>query len=467
MAHPPSLGDKGPSYARPMNDDLRAKVAADRPRLTELLGDLVRLPTVSAPGYDQVKVREAAEAIVAILDREGFENAQLLGLEAGNPAVFAEIPAPVGAPTLLLYAHYDVQPPGPAHEWSTDPFEPVEREGRLYGRGAADDKGGIVMHLGAIAAHDGRPPVGVQIFFEGEEEAGSQSLAGILDRYSSLLHPDVIVIGDGGNWSVGVPAFITSLRGIVGVSFELRTLNKAVHSGSYGGVFPDALTAMIRLLATLHDEEGNVAIPGLVSEEVGGIDVPEALARELAGCVDGLEQIGTGTIPSRIWTRPAVSILAVDAPPVSEAINQLVPVARAKVSMRTAPGQDTDEALEALKTYLEANAPWGTKLEFFHEERGDAVSLDMDTFAVEAWSAAFIEAFGNEPVRMGAGGSIPFISTFSEMYPGVPILVIGTSDPTSSYHAPNESQDLADLERAVLSEAIAFRLIAAGISVTP
>ncbi|HEU5113612.1 MAG TPA: M20/M25/M40 family metallo-hydrolase, partial [Acidimicrobiia bacterium] len=207
-----------------MNDDLRAKVAADRPRLTELLGDLVRLPTVSAPGYDQVKVREAAEAIVAILDREGFENAQLLGLEAGNPAVFAEIPAPVGAPTLLLYAHYDVQPPGPAHEWSTDPFEPVEREGRLYGRGAADDKGGIVMHLGAIAAHDGRPPVGVQIFFEGEEEAGSQSLAGILDRYSSLLHPDVIVIGDGGNWSVGVPAFITSLRGIVGVSFELRTL---------------------------------------------------------------------------------------------------------------------------------------------------------------------------------------------------------------------------------------------------
>ena len=450
-----------------MNDDLRAKVATDRPRLTELLGDLVRLPTVSAPGYDQVKVREAAEAIVAILDREGFENAQLLGLEAGNPAVFAEIPAPVGAPTLLLYAHYDVQPPGPAHEWSTDPFEPVEREGRLYGRGAADDKGGIVMHLGAIAAHDGRPPVGVQIFFEGEEEAGSQSLAGILDRYSSLLHPDVIVIGDGGNWSVGVPAFITSLRGIVGVSFELRTLNKAVHSGSYGGVFPDALTAMIRLLATLHDEEGNVAIPGLVSEEVGGIDVPEALARELAGCVDGLEQIGTGTIPSRIWTRPAVSILAVDAPPVSEAINQLVPVARAKVSMRTAPGQDTDEALEALKTYLEANAPWGTKLEFFHEERGDAVSLDMDTFAVEAWSAAFIEAFGNEPVRMGAGGSIPFISTFSEMYPGVPILVIGTSDPTSSYHAPNESQDLADLERAVLSEAIAFRLIAAGISVTP
>ncbi len=460
MADPESLRDSGRGYARVMNDDLRAIVAADLPRLTELLGDLVRLPSVSAPGYDKTKVHEAAETIVGILERAGFEDAQLLESDGGNPAVFARIPAPEGAPTLLLYAHYDVQPPGPTHEWSTDPFQPVEREGRLYGRGAADDKGGIVMHLGAVAAHEGRPPVGVQIFFEGEEEAGSQSLPGILERYSSLLAPDVIVIGDGGNWSVGVPAFITSLRGIVGFSFELRTLKEAVHSGSYGGVFPDALTAIIRLLATLHDDEGNVAIPGLVSEEVGGVDVPEQLARELAGTVDGLHQIGTGTIPSRIWTRPAVSVLALDAPPVSEAINQLVPVARAKVSLRTAPGQDTNAARDALKKHLEDHAPWGTKLEFFHEELGDATSLDMDTFAVEAWSAAFKEAFGKEPVHMGAGGSIPFISTFSEIYPGVPILVIGTSDPTSAYHAPNESQDLADLGKAVLSEAIAFRLIA-------
>ncbi len=359
MAHLASLRDKGRGYARLMNDDLRAKVAADLPRLTELLGDLVKLPSVSAPGYDKTKVHEAAETIVGMLERAGFEDAQLLESGGGNPAVFAQIPAPEGAPTLLLYAHYDVQPPGPSSEWSTDPFQPVERGGRLYGRGAADDKGGIVMHLGAVAAHDARPPVGVQIFFEGEEEAGSQSLPGILERYSSLLAPDVIVIGDGGNWSVGVPAFITSLRGIVGVSFELRTLKEAVHSGSYGGVFPDALTAIIRLLATLHDDEGNVAIPGLVSEEVGGVDVPEELARELAGCVDGLEQIGTGTIPSRIWTRPAVSVLALDAPPVSEAINQLVPVARAKVSLRTAPGQDTNRRTRSAEEAPRRERPMG------------------------------------------------------------------------------------------------------------
>jgi acetylornithine deacetylase/succinyl-diaminopimelate desuccinylase-like protein len=443
-----------------MSDDLRERVSADMPRLTQLLADLIRLPSVSAPGYEKATVRQAAETIVAMLDEAGYQGAQLLDVDGGNPAVFAEIPGPEGAPTLLLYAHYDVQPPGPATEWDTDPFEPVERDGRLYGRGSADDKGGMVMHLGAVAAHKGKPPVGVQVFFEGEEEAGSESLEAILEKYSHLLKPDVIVIGDGGNWEVGVPAFLSSLRGIVGVSFELRTLQAAVHSGQYGGVFPDALIAMVRLLATLHDDRGNVTIPGLVSGEIDGLEISEELARRLTRVVDGVEEIGTGSIPSRMWARPAISILALDAPPVSEAINQLVPVSRAKVSLRIAPGEDTMAALEALKRHLVENAPWGTKIEIFHEEHGDASSLDTDNFAVEAWSRAFTEAFGTEPVMMGAGGSIPFISTFSELYPDAPILVIGTSDPTSWYHAPNESQDLGDLEKAVLAEAVAFRLLA-------
>jgi acetylornithine deacetylase/succinyl-diaminopimelate desuccinylase-like protein len=443
-----------------MSDELRVRVAADMPRLTELLGDLVRLPSVSAPGYDRAAVVDAAVTIVGMLEAAGFQNAQLLEVDGGNPAVFAEIPAPERAPTLLLYAHYDVQPPGPADDWVTGPFQPAERDGRLYGRGASDDKAGIVMHLGAVAAHDTRPPVGVQLFFEGEEEAGSQSLPAILDKYSHLLKPDVIVIGDGGNWSVGVPAFLTSLRGIVGFTIELRTLQAPVHSGQYGGVYPDALIAMARLLATLHDDEGNVAVPGLVSEEVSGLEVPEDLARQLTGALDGIEQIGTGSIPSRLWTRPAISVLALDAPPVAEAINQLVPVARAKVSLRTAPGQDTADAARALKEHLVANAPWGTRVEFIHEEFGDASTIGSDNFAVEAWTTAFTEAFGVEPVAMGAGGSIPFIATFAELYPEAPILVIGAGDPTSAYHAPNESQHLGDLEKAILSEAIAFELLA-------
>ncbi|HEY7468215.1 MAG TPA: M20/M25/M40 family metallo-hydrolase [Acidimicrobiia bacterium] len=443
-----------------MSDDLRAAVAAEMPRLQDLLADLVRLRSVSAPGYDKGVVRAAAERIAGMLEEMGYQGTQLLEADGGNPAIFAEIPAPEGAPTLLLYAHYDVQPPGPEAEWETEPFEPVVRNGRMHGRGAADDKGGIVMHLGAVAAHGGRPPVGVQIFLEGEEEAGSESLPGILDRYAHLLEPDAIVIGDGGNWAVGVPAFLTSLRGIVGVSFQLRTLKAAVHSGQYGGLYPDALSAMARLLASLLDDEGNVAIPGLVAGEKEGPEISEELAKELTGVLDGVEQIGTGSIPSRLWTRPAISVLALDAPPVAEAINQLVPVARAKVSLRIAPGQDTAAALQALKDHLVANAPWGTTVEFLHEEAGDATTLGTDNHVVDAWTEAFLEGYGVEPVFMGAGGSIPFISTFAALYPDSPIIVIGTSDPTSSYHAPNESQDLGDLERAVLSEAIAFRLLA-------
>ena len=442
-----------------MHEDLRAAVAADLPRLRDLLADLVRLPSVSAPGYDQGEVRAAAEKIVAIIEDAGFENSQLLEVEGGNPAVFGELAAPDGAPTILLYAHYDVQPPGPAADWDSPPFEPVEKDGRVYGRGAADDKSGVVMHLGAVAAFDGRPPVGVQVFLEGEEEAGSASLAGILEKYSHLLKPDVIVIGDGGMWTVDVPAYLTSLRGIVSTTVELRTLEAPVHSGQYGGVYPDALIAMARLLSTLHDDEGHVAIPGLVSEETDGPIIAEEMARTLIGVVDGVTQIGSGSIASRLWSRPSISVLALDAPPVSEAINQLVPVSRAKVSMRIAPGEDTMAALAALKNHLTENAPWGASIRFLHQEAGDASVIDIDNDTVEAWSAGYREAFGTDPVAMGAGGSIPFIATFAELYPDVPILVIGCADPTSAYHAPNESVDLGVLEKSVLAEAIAFRLL--------
>ena len=446
-------------YPRRMHDDLRAAVAADMPRLQDLLGDLVRLQSVSAPGYDPANVRDAAEMVLETLEEAGLTNTQLLE-GGGHPAVFGEIPAPEGAPTILLYAHYDVQPPGPEDEWETGPFEPFEKNGRLYGRGASDDKAGIIMHLGAIAAHGEDLPVGIQVFLEGEEEAGSETLPRILKDHLYLFSPDVIVIGDGGNWDVGVPAFLTSLRGIVGVVIELRTLKAPIHSGQYGGVFPDALTAMARLLSTLLDDEGNVAIPGLLSEDVEGLELSEELIRAQTGAVEGVDQIGSGSIASRLWSRPAVSILAIDAPQVSKAINQLVPMARAKVSLRIAPGENTHGALQALKDHLAANVPWGTQLEFTLEEEGDASTLDTDNFAIEAWTDAFREAYGTEPVETGAGGSIPFIATFQELFGDAPILVIGCGDPSSAIHAPNESQHLGDLEKSVLSEAIAFSLLA-------
>ncbi|MGA8039420.1 MAG: M20/M25/M40 family metallo-hydrolase, partial [Acidimicrobiia bacterium] len=428
-----------------MHDDLREKVSSDLPRLTQMLGNLVELRSVSAPGYDPSDVVAAAEQIVALVEEAGFRNARLLEVEGGNPAVFGEIEGPAGSPTVLLYAHYDVQPPGPLEDWETGPFTPEIRDGRLYGRGASDDKAGIVMHLGAVAAHKGKPPVGVQLFFEGEEEAGSESLEAILDKYSDLLHPDVIVIGDGGNWQVGVPAFLTSLRGLVSYTIELRTLKAPVHSGQYGGVYPDALSAMVRLIASLHDDDGNVAVEGLVGgEPADGLDISEEMARKLTGAVDGVEQIGDGSIPGRLWTKPSISTLAIDAPAVKEAINQLVPVSRAKISLRIPPAQDTKAAAEALRAHLVSHAPWGSQIEFIHSETGDASELDTDNSAVRAWTTGFVEAYGTSPVAMGAGGSIPFIATFAELFPEAPIIVIGCGDPTSAIHAPNESQDLGD-----------------------
>jgi acetylornithine deacetylase/succinyl-diaminopimelate desuccinylase-like protein len=444
-----------------MHEDLKASVAADMPRLKSLLFDLVRLESVSADGYDPAAVLDAGETIVGYLDEAGFQNAQLLSSTEGHPAVFAEKPAPEGAPTILLYAHYDVQPPGPLEDWDSGPFEPFERDGRIYGRGASDDKSGVVMHMGAVSAFGDDLPVGVQILFEGEEEAGSEGLGEILEKYSHLLNPDVIVIGDGGNWEVGVPAYLTRLRGLVAVKLEIRTLNAPVHSGQYGGVVPDALIALSRLLSSLHDDRGIVAIEGLVSEEYDApVEISEEMARRESLAIDSLELIGEGSIPSRLWSRPAISVVAINAPPVSEAINQLVPVARAKVSMRIAPGQDAQKALQALKDHLRENVPWGARLDFLHEEIGDATTLDIDNVAVEAWTEAFREAYGTDPVAAGAGGSIPFIATFRDLYPDAPILVIGCGDPTSSIHAPNESQDVGDLEKATLSEAIAFRLLA-------
>lgn len=444
-----------------MHDDLRSAVGRDFPHLQSMLGDLVRIPSVSADGYDLNEVRRSAEYVARLLEDDGADHVRLLEIQGAHPAVFGQVPAPDGAPTVLLYAHHDVQPPGPADEWITGPFEPFEKEGRLYGRGASDDKSGIIMHLGAIRAFGGRPPVGLKVFVEGEEEIGSRHLPRFLDEYSDLLAADVIVIADASNWVVGIPALTTSLRGLVAVEVEVRTLRSAQHSGLFGGVYPDALTALCRLLATLHHEDGTVAVEGLVAEEVEGLEFAEEQAAAQAGPVAGLQTMGSGSLVSRMWTRPAISVLAIDAPALAEAINQLVPVARAKVSMRTAPSQNMGQALKALRGHLEANVPWGAQVTIRNTDQGEGFALETEGAAFEAWKDAMHEAWGRPSVEMGVGGSIPFVAAFSEKLPAAPILLTGAGDPTSSVHAPNESQDLGDLEKSVLAEAIALRLLGA------
>lgn len=443
-----------------MHNDLMSAVDRLLPSIRADLESLIRIPSVSAAGFDPTEVRRSAQAVVELMHDAGLRNTQLLEVDGAHPAAFGEIPAPDGAPTVLLYAHHDVQPPGPDEIWTTPAFDPTERDGRLYARGSADDKAGIAVHLGAIRAHDGAPPCGVKIFVEGEEEIGSLNLGRFLDQYTELLEADAIVIADSENWRVGTPALTTSLRGLVDCVIEVRTLEHGVHSGQFGGAFPDALTVLCRTLATLHDDAGRVAVPGLVEADSDPLDLTEAELRTQAEALPGTQLIGSGSVTGRTWSMPAVSVLAIDAPPVAEAINQLLPSARAKVSLRIAPGDDPIRAMDALIAHLEANVPWGAAVTVTPGAAGDAIALDARGPAYDAYRAAFAAAWGTATAEIGVGGSIPFVSAFQAAYPNATILLTGVADPTSRTHGPDESLDLGEFRRGILAEAIALRLIA-------
>jgi acetylornithine deacetylase/succinyl-diaminopimelate desuccinylase-like protein len=442
-----------------MNQKLRTAVANDTERIRAELEAMIRIPSVSADGYDPGEVRRSAEFVAELLTSSGLDDVRLLEIDGAHPAVYGIKKGPEGAPTILLYAHHDVQPPGPAHQWETAPFEPFERDGRLYGRGSADDKAGIAMHLGSIRAFDNDLPVTIKVFIEGEEEIGSAHLVEFLDTYSDLLTTDAIIIGDAGNWRIGVPGLTTSLRGLVDCTVTVRTMKYAVHSGSFGGTYPDAITALAKTLAKLHHEDGTVAVDGLVTDDADPLDLTQQELDEQVLPVEGLQLLGTGTLTSRLWRQPSISVLAIEAVPLHEAINQLVPEARAKVSMRIAPGQDASAALQALKTHIEQSAPWGAEVTVEEGTAGEAFDLDTEGTMYEAYRDGMRIGYQEEPVEMGMGGSIPFVAAFEERFPDASVLLVGIADPMSRYHGPNESLELADLESATVAQAIAFASI--------
>ena len=437
-----------------MSSDLTSTINDQFGSARKDLEDLVRIPSVSAADYDPEEVVRSAEASAALLESVGMQDVGLLRVADSHPAVFGEIPGPPGSPTVLLYAHHDVQPPG--NGWTTDPFQPIERDGRLYGRGTSDDKCGVAIHVATLRAFDGSVPVGVKVILEGEEEVGSVHLDEFLAAYGDRLAADVIVIADSGNWRTGLPSFTTSLRGLVDCVVEVRTKQHAVHSGMYGGVFPDALTALARLLATLHDEQGRVAIARLVAEDADPLDLTEEELRSQVAVHHTLETIGDGTLTSRLWRQPSVSVLAVDAPRISEAVNALVPVARAKVSLRLAPGQDPTEAMGELRSHLEGAAPWGAEVTVTPGSVGHAFALDTGGPGYAAFTQGFRHAWGVEPVEVGQGGSIPFVAAFSTAFPNAEILLTGVGDEKSRAHGPDESLDLEEFRRGCLAQAVAL-----------
>ena len=442
-------------------DQIRARVREVMPSVRSDLEALVRIPSVSADPARADDVRRSAEATAELFRGEGFEDVQILTAAGGAPAVVARKPAPEGAPTVLLYAHHDVQPVGDPADWDSEPFEPTERGDRLYGRGAADDKAGIAAHLGALRVYGDDLPISVTMFIEGEEEVGSPTLEAFLAEHQHLLAADVIVIADSGNWDIGEPALTTSLRGLVDCFVEVRTLTHGVHSGMWGGAVPDAVTAMVRLLATLHDDNGDVAVEGLVHGKAADVDYPLDRVRAEAGMVDGLELIGTGSVVDRIWTKPAIATIGMDITSTADASNTLIPAVKAKLSVRLAPGDNAKRAMKAVEDHLRKHVPWGAQLTFTPGELGEPTQIDATGPAYDAARAAFKEAWdGVEPIDMGVGGSIPFIAAFREAFPKASVLVTGVEDPDTRAHGANEGLHLAEFERVCIAEALLLHNLA-------
>lgn len=433
------------------SSELKAKVDGLIEPTIEELTRLVAIRAVSSLEPDGVAAN--AEHVADLARQAGAADVTIVK-EGGMPAVIAHWPAPEGRPTVLLYSHGDVQPTGDLSAWHTEPFVATRKGDRLFGRGTADDKGGVAAHLAAIRAFDGRPPVGVTLFIEGEEEIGSPSMARIIERHTDELRADVIVIADSVNWDQGEPSLTTTLRGVADCTVEVRTLDHPLHSGQFGGIVPDALTTLCRLLATLHDENGDVAVEGLKAFPGPDLEYPEDRLRTETAVLDGVQWVGTGSLVERMWTKPSLSVLAIDATPVAEAINILPATARAKVGLRVAPGDDPKQALDALVHHLETHADFGAKVTVTPGEVGAPGIVRAGGHAGEVVNQAFKLAWGAEPVEMGTGGAIPLVTDLQNTFPEATVLVTAVTDPDSRMHGIDESLHLGDLAKAILTEAL-------------
>jgi acetylornithine deacetylase/succinyl-diaminopimelate desuccinylase-like protein len=435
-------------------DQMHRIVREFMPDVIRDLQELIKIPSVAFPGYPPEPVERMAAASVQLLKRYGMPDARLLEIPGGYPAVTAEIPAPPGAPTVLLYAHYDVQPARREDGWESDPWVPVVQEGRLYGRGSADNKSGIVTIAGTVRALGGRYPLGIRVIIEGEEETTSH-LEAFVHANPDLFCCDLFIITDMGKIVSGEPVLSTTLRGEVSCVVTVRSLSHAVHSGIFGGPAPDALVALIRMLATLHDEQGDVAVPGLFSGPWSGYEYDERLYRRLAGLLDGVDSIGSGTISSRLWSKPSVTVIGIDAPTVRDAANILIPQARARISMRIAPGADPEHEVRLLADHLRAAAPWHVQAEI-SEVHSSSGFICPDSGSGYELARKVMEAVYRRPVKeTGGGGSIPLLNELKDAVPGAEFVLWGCEDnERSRIHGTNESVAIDELERMIVAQAL-------------
>lgn len=437
---------------------LAETVASLMPRARTELAELVSYRSVADPRqFPKSECERAARWVADALAAEGFQDVAVLDTPDGTQSVYGFLPGPQGAPTVLLYAHYDVQPPLDEAAWLSPPFELTQREdGRWYGRGAADCKGGVVMHLTALRAlrEHGGAPVSVKVIVEGSEEQGTGGLERYAEAHPELLAADAVVIGDAGNFRVGLPTVTATLRGMALVEVGVETLAGNLHSGQFGGAAPDALAALIRILDSLRDETGATTVDGLAADGVWkGLRYPQEDFRRDAQVLDGVGLVGTGTVADRLWARPSVSVLGIDCPPVIGATPSVQARAGALVSLRVPPGVDADKAAEALAAHLEAAAPWGARVTVTQRGSGQPFRADVSSPAYAAMADAMRTAYGREMEIAGQGGSIPLCNTLATLYPGAEILLTGLSEPQARIHAVNESVSPQELERLSLAQA--------------
>jgi acetylornithine deacetylase/succinyl-diaminopimelate desuccinylase-like protein len=440
---------------------LAGAVPALLPQLKADLAELVSIPSVSVPGRIDEPLLKAHDLVAQLFGDAGVE-VERLDLPDTAPIVVGRIDPPPGAPTVLLYSHYDVVSAGDKALWESPPFEPTERNGAIYGRGAADSKSNVLMHVGALRAWRGRPPVGIKVCIEGDEEIGSGAFPGYVAANPEPFRADALMIGDMGSISPGVPTLTTALRGMANVFVEVRTLRSGKHSGQYGGAAPDALLALLHALVSLHDERGDVAVAGLRRDEWDGPVQTEDDFRELGTVLDEMPLIGSGGLGSRIWSGPAITVIGIDVPSVDGAVNAVSPHARAVLNVRVHPEQDATEAQEAVMRHLRETRPFGIELDVSPGATGHGFSAAASGRAYEAAKAAWSQAWGSDVLLAGSGGSIPIVAALSGALPDAEALLVGTTDGYANIHGPNERVLLDELEKAVAAEADFFRLYAEG-----
>lgn len=445
------------------SSDVAATVRSLMPRVIADLEELIAIPSIAFPGYPEEPVHRMAQRTLELFQEAGFTDARLMDVPTGYPPIYGEIPGPPGSPTVVLYAHYDVQPAPESQGWTSDPWTPTRKDdGRIYGRGAADDKSGLVTHLGMLRAFEGKPPVTLRLILEGMEETES-NLEAFVEDNPELFECDLFVICDMGNVRVGEPVLTTALRGDVSCTVTVRTLEHPLHSGVFGGAAPDAMMALARLLTSLHDENGDVAVEGVTSGPWEGSDLTEDDFTAMADMLPGVGLTGTGTVTDRLWAKPSINAIGVDMTSIADSSNVIHPVASAKISMRVVPGSDAEAELAALVRHLETHAPWGAQVEVTPLRAAPPYRVATDGPGFAAAREAMQEAFDAPVGEAGSGGSIPLLQTLEDSSPGAEFVLWGPEDMAQTrIHASDESVDPAEIERMIVAQVLLLNKLAAG-----